>query len=64
MGERECRNCGPTVAVSVTFPTNNWCGHLCWPNSPDGTVLLRPNVQLPTAIDRGSSNHSTIHSGA
>ena len=51
MGERECRNCGPTVAVSVTFPTNNWCEHLCWPNSPDGTVLLRPNVQLPTAFD-------------
>ena len=32
----------PVTAGGGTFHMNNYCGHLCWPVTPSGTVLLRP----------------------
>ena len=30
---------------------NNYCGHLCWPVTPSGTVLLRPSGPTSRALD-------------
>ena len=44
----------PVTAGGGTFHMNNYCGHLCWPVTPSGTVLLRPIGPTSRALDSRS----------
>ena len=42
IGRARSRPPPPTQPASVTLLLNNWCGHLRWPMTSGGTLLLRP----------------------